>query len=173
MKALSVLLLAFTLGSLPIHAAGLKFSPELNGHYRGTLTYSSGGLAPTGSDFNVVVTVPKNGRQAKIAIDGFATVSQGPTTISYAFLGNLKIAPNRTVTADNALLAFYFQIPATGRALGKKKLSYTLISNDPTVGNVTMTYTLSLQGKKLVILGSGTAGGAPTSVSLIAKRRGP
>ena len=167
---LSICLLAAALAV--VKGAPLEFSSSLAGHYRGSLSIVLGGTAIAGSNFTTEVTVPESGRQVAISLDGFGTTTQGNLTVNLAFIGNLKISSNRRVVADNALLAYNVQLPATGRALGKKTLSYTLLHQDSFNGNVAMTYMLRFQGKRLLIRGTGVANGSPVSVSFFAKKRG-
>jgi hypothetical protein len=149
-------------------AANPDFS-ELAGTYRATYGLTSGTTTLPGN-VTVTIKVPENGSKANIQIVGFANAG-GSGVIN--LLGYLKLTSRHRITADNALLAFYVQAPATPTRFSgsKKQFRFTLTTATPPFSNTTMSYTLKFNGKRLSIVGSGTLNGNPTSVAINGRKR--
>ncbi|MDD5199914.1 MAG: hypothetical protein PHC88_08925 [Terrimicrobiaceae bacterium] len=152
------------------HAAKPDFT-RLAGKYKSTYTLQTGATNVSGN-VTVTVTVPSNGRKATIQILGFGTATSSPGT-AVALLGNLTLNSKRVITADNILLALFFQLPAapTHFSDSANKFAFTLAGGGG-IGSGTMTYTLSFNGKRLSITGTGTFSSNPTSVTLKGVKQG-
>ncbi|MDD5199915.1 MAG: hypothetical protein PHC88_08930 [Terrimicrobiaceae bacterium] len=151
-------------------AAKVDFS-AFAGKYKSAYLLQTGGTTLSGN-VSVTVTVPGNGRKAAIQIVGFGAISSTPSQL-YVLLGNLTLSSKHTVVADNVILAFYAQIPASAHFAGSKnKFTFTLSSNTTIISNAAIAYTLTFSGKHLSIVGSGTLGVNPVSVSLTGTRQG-
>jgi hypothetical protein len=164
----AVLAAGFTVSNT--QAATPDFS-KLAGRYKATYVLSSGSTNLSGN-VTVTVAVPKNGRKAVIQIVGFGTVSGSPGT-TYSLLGNHTLTTRHKITSDNIILAYIAQIPAlpTKFAGSGNKFTFTLVSNS-SVATGTMSYTLTFNGKRLSVLGTGTLSSTPTSVVLTGKKQG-
>jgi hypothetical protein len=163
--------LVFGMSFLPQAQAAKPDFSTLAGKYKATYQLTSGSTSIPGNVV-VTVTVPKNGRKAAIQIVGFGSIGG---TGSIALLGNLVLKSNRSITADNALLAFYIQDPATPTrfAGSKNKLTFTLASNSVALGNSSIAYTLTFNGKRLSIVGNGfISGTSPISIAVTGKKHG-
>ena len=91
-----------------------------------------------------------------------------------ALVGNILLTSKRKIIADNALTAYWYQIPSPAVKFSgsKNKLVYTLTGHDASNSNVVMNYMLTFREKKLSIVGTGNVGNTPVSISVIGKRRG-
>ncbi|HVE17107.1 MAG TPA: hypothetical protein VNB29_10250 [Chthoniobacterales bacterium] len=164
----------FTAGSIftsSALAAKLDFTGYA-GSYKATSIVVFGNTVLNGSNIQFDVAVPENGRQAKIKILGFGGAASNSGITYTSLLGNFTLTSQRRIVADNALLAFFVRLPATGRLSGSsKRLNFSLASSVSGVGDFSATYTLRFTGKKIIITGTGTALGGPLSVQYIAKKK--
>jgi hypothetical protein len=152
-------------------AAKLDFT-DYAGSYKATSTVVFGNTVLNGSNVQFDVTVPENGRKAKFKIIGFGGAASSGGTTYTSMLGNFTLTSQRKIVADNALLAFFVRLPATGRLSGtSNRLNFSLAGSVSGVGTFSATYTLRFTGKKIIITGTGTALGSPLSVQYIAKKK--
>jgi|GEM_PF-2282646 len=148
-------------------AANLDLA-KLAGHYRATYTLVVGSTTVSGK-VNVDATPMDRGSKVKLTILGFGGVSATPG--SFVLYGT-HVLSKSTIKSDNALLAFYVQIPASARVSGSKTTArFTLANNTGFVGSsVSISYTLKFAGRHLSIVGAGNLGSSPTTVSLVGRK---
>jgi hypothetical protein len=149
------------------NAAPVDFS-KLYGSYK--CTYSVSGSGTAFSSNSMRVTVTRQGSKALMQIAGPGAVPGSPG-VSFALLGNLTFAPNRFVKTDDALLAFFIMVPASGHftsAPGRFTFRFT----EPTFLHSDITYTLRFSGRRISITGTGTSSGTPISLTLRGTRVG-
>lgn len=155
---------------VPAHhaqAANLDLA-KLAGHYRATYTLSLGSTTISGK-VDVTATPMDRGSKVKLTILGFGGINSTPG--SYALYGT-HILSKSSIKSNNALLAFYVQIPATARVTGSKTTArFTLANNTSGIaGVVSMSYTLKFAGNHLSIIGRGNLSGTATTVSVIGRK---
>jgi hypothetical protein len=147
-------------------AANLDLA-KLTGHYRSSYTLVLGSTTVSGK-VDVTATPMNGGSKVKLTILGFAGITSVPG--SYVLYGT-HILSKSTIKSDNALLAFYLQVPASARVTGSKTTArFTLANNASFIGTVSMSYTLKFAGKHLSIVGTGKLGSSPASISLVGKK---
>jgi hypothetical protein len=155
---------------VPAHhaqAANLDLA-KLAGHYRATYTLVVGSTTVSGK-VNVNATLMDRGSKVKLTILGFGGITSTPG--SFVLYGT-HVLSKSTIKSDNALLAFYVQIPASARVAGSKTTAhFTLANNTGFVGSsVSISYTLKFAGRHLSIIGSGNLGTSPITVSLVGRK---
>jgi hypothetical protein len=172
-KFLFTLIAAATLFSSEARAAALDLS-ALAGQYKATYTLQLQGSPTTvlSGPVKVTITVPKSGARAAIQIAGFGSINTSPGA-NYALLGNLLLRKNRVLTADNVLLAFYVQSPASTSFAGTLRHGgFSLSNNSGILGPSSIAYRFSFSGKKLSITGNGNLGTSSLSISLLGTKQG-
>jgi hypothetical protein len=148
-------------------AANLDLA-KLAGHYRATYTLVVGSTTVSGK-VDVNATPMNQGSKVKLTILGFAGISSTPG--SYVLYGT-HILSKSSIKSNNALLAFYVQIPASARVTGSQTTArFTLANNTGFVGSsVSISYTLKFTGRRLSIVGTGNLGSSPINISLVGQK---
>jgi hypothetical protein len=160
-----VLSLSALLSTSP-SATALDLSP-LAGHYKGTAKISPTGELPITGDISITAQRVANGdNRVRVKINGYGAIPESSPKLYVALTGNFTLSKTHGIKANNALIAFLYRLPANSRFGGNhQRLTFRLKSNfDGTV--VDMHYTLRFNGTKLSIVGDGTLGGFPVSVSV-------